>query len=332
MSFLSKLFGRSEKTINSSIFGFYANTTIPHMRENEYLKAYRGWVYACVNAIAEAFAEIELKLQQRTTDGWKDVDEDPALDLLHRVNDFQTFLDLAYNTQAFLELDGNAFWYIPRNGNQVPSEIWLLDPTRTQVVKSKTGFIGGYTFTNEAGTQIPFQMSEIIHFKRFHPKNQYRGMGTVEAAAVPIDTDTFAAEWQRNFFGNSAMPSGILSSEGSLTPEQYKRIKESWDSKYRGIQNAHKMAVLEGGLKYTALTPTSKEMQFTESRKDIRDEILAIFRVPKPVLGIFEDVNLASSRVADTVFAKYTVKPKMRFFVDKLNEFYLPLFRFCPAT
>jgi hypothetical protein len=60
-------------------------------------------------------------------------------------------------------------------------------------------------------------------------------------------------------------------------------------------------------------------MQFAESRKDLRDEILAIFRVPKPVLGIFEDINLASAQVADLVFAKYTVKPKMRFFVDKLS-------------
>jgi hypothetical protein len=44
------------------------------------------------------------------------------------------------------------------------------------------------------------------------------------------------------------------------------------------------MAILEeGGLKWTPLSPTSKEMEFTQSRKDIRDEILGIFRVPKVV-------------------------------------------------
>src|SRR5215210_5930102 len=121
MSLLGKLFGQSQKSINSSIFSFFSNTSASHFREGQYLQAYRGWTYACVNAIAEAFAEIELKLQEKTKDGWQDMDEHKALDLLHKVNKFHSFLDLAYSTQAFLELDGTAFWYLPRNGAGAPS-------------------------------------------------------------------------------------------------------------------------------------------------------------------------------------------------------------------
>jgi phage portal protein BeeE len=131
MSLLGKLFGRSEKAVNGSIFSFFSNSSLPHMAGKEFLKAYRGWTYACVNAIAEALSEIELTLQEKKKDGWQDLEQHKALELLHKVNDFQSFLDLAYATQAYLELDGNAFWYIPRNGNQAPSEIWYLDPTRT---------------------------------------------------------------------------------------------------------------------------------------------------------------------------------------------------------
>jgi phage portal protein BeeE len=74
--------------------------------------------------------------------------------------------------------------------------------------------------TADGGEKVPFETSEIIHFKRFNPQDKYRGIGTVQAAAVPIDMDTFAAEWQRNFFGNSAMLAGILSSEGTLTQDR----------------------------------------------------------------------------------------------------------------
>src|ERR1700712_3254051 len=153
MSLLGKLFGRSEsqKSINNAIFGFLNPTAASHFREGQYLQAYKGWTYACVNAIAEAFSDIELTLQQKTKDGWKDIPDHPALELLHKVNAFQSFLDLTYATQAYLELDGNAFWYIPRNGNQAPAEIWYMDPTKVQIVKSDTNFIGGYIFTTDKG-------------------------------------------------------------------------------------------------------------------------------------------------------------------------------------
>jgi HK97 family phage portal protein len=326
MSLLSRLLSPFQKSVNTGIFSFFSPASLPHMTERQYLAAYKGWTYACVNAIAEAFAEIEIILQEKKKDGWQPVEDHKALDPLHKVNPFQSFLDLTYSTQAYLELDGNAFWYLVRNGGRAISEIWYLNPVQTHVVKDRTNFIKAYVFTTETGEKVPFEPEEIIHFKRFNPQNQYRGIGTVQAAAIPIDIDSFASEWQRNFFGNSAMPSGILSTEGTLTPEQYLRIKESWNARHQGLSNAHKMALLEGGLKWQSISPTNREMEFGQSRKDIRDEILAIFRVPKPVLGILEDVNLASADAAEKLFTRFTVKPKMRFFVDRLNEFYLPQF------
>jgi len=324
-----KLFIADTKQANPAIFGFFNSTSMPKMGEKEFLKAYKGWVYACANAIAERIADIELKLQQNTKDGWQDLNPDdtnPALDLIHHVNDFQSFYELIYGYAAYQELHGNSFWYLPRSGNNKVAEIWQLDPTRVQVVKSRKDFISGYVFTNEIGEKVPIEPNEIIHFKRFHPLNPYRGMGTVEAAALAIDTDTFASEWQRNFFGNSAIPSAILSSEGTLNQEAYDRIKANWDAKFKGVQNSNKLAILEGNLKYTLVGQTARDMQFSDGRKDIRDEILAIFRVPKTILGISEDVNFASAQATEYVFAKYVIKPKMKFFVTKLNEFYLPLF------
>ena len=36
-----------------------------------------------------------------------------------------------------------------------------------------------------------------------------------------------------------------------VTPDVYKRqVRESWNSVYRGVNNAHKIAVLEEGMKY----------------------------------------------------------------------------------
>lgn len=111
------------------------------MKGNEYLAAYKGWVYACVNAIAEEVATLDLKLQRLNSSGWVDIDNHLALTTLHDVNPFMSSSDLLLHTQAFLELEGNAFWYLPRGkATNKPAEIWLLDPTRTLVVKSASNF------------------------------------------------------------------------------------------------------------------------------------------------------------------------------------------------
>ncbi|HZE87058.1 MAG TPA: phage portal protein [Methylomirabilota bacterium] len=328
MSLLSNVTNLFKKELNTGIFGFFNSSAIPKMSEKEFLKAYRGWVFACTNAIAQRVADTELILQRKDKNGeWKDFTGDnEAMDLLRNVNDHMSYYDLAFGYSAFQELDGNSFWYMPKNAGGKITELWPLDPSRTQVVKSKDNFIAGYVFLNEVGIKVPFAPEEILHFKRFNSKSAYRGMGTVEAAAIAIDTDTFAAEWQRNFFGNSAMPSAVLSSVGTLNQEQYDRIKANWDSKFKGVENAHKMAIMEGGMSYTPINPTNRDMQFSQGRKDLRDEICGIFGVPLPVLGILDTANLASADAADMLFAKNTVKPKLTQYAGNLTEFYLPRF------
>lgn len=315
------------KQANSALFSFFLGSAAPDMKSGEFLGAYKGWVYACVNAIAEDVATLNLKLQRLSSGEWIDVDSHLALSTLYAVNPFMSSYELMLYTASFLELDGNTFWYMPKgNSTKKPAEIWVLDPSRVTIVKDAQEFISGYVYRNEKSQSIPVAKEEILHFKRFNPQSRYRGMGTVQAAALAIDTDQYAAEWNRNFFYNSAMPSATLETDGTITDEQFKRIKAEWDSRYKGLDNAHKLAILQGGLKFHATTISQKDMEFLEQRRYSRDEIMGIFRVPKAVLGITEDVNRANAEATEYVFAKRVIKPRMEFIVDRLNEFYLPLF------
>jgi phage portal protein BeeE len=58
----------------------------------------------------------------------------------------------------------------------------------------------------------------------------------------------------------------------------------AWNNKNRGVNNSHKTAVLTGGLKYQGIAISQKEMEMVEQRRFTRDEILAIFKVPKSML------------------------------------------------
>ncbi len=321
-------FVKKQADINTGLFSFLFGRAAPDWKSNDYYGAYKGWVYACVNAIAEEVGSMELHLFQKTADGVKEVENHMALNLLHDVNPHMTSSELLLITQSYLDIVGETFWYLPPGKlTGKPAEIWILDPARISIAKGEgVSIIEGYVYQNDKGKEIPLTTKEVMHFKRFNPLNPWRGMGTVKAAAMAIDIDNYSATWNKNFFYNAAMPSGVLESEGTLTKEQYERIKAEWNSQYRGADNAHKLAILEGGLKFNKISMTQQEMDFLEQRRFSRDEILGIFRVPKTVLGISEDVNRANAEATDYVFASRVIKPRMRFIVDRLNEFYLPLF------
>lgn len=315
------------KQVDPKLFGFTSAITAPEMTSEEYLTAYRSWVYACVNAIADDVASINLIFEQNVRGEWVQAKNNLVTDLLKNVNSFDTFSDLIVSTQSYLELEGNAFWYLPKGQTtKKPAEIWSLNPVRVEVVKSRDDVVGSYVYISQTSERVPIPAEEIIHFKRFNPKSRYRGIGTVQAAAIAIDIDTFSGQFNRNFFYNAAVPSAVLQTEGELTDEQFQRIKAEWQSRYTGTQNAHKLAILQGGLKYEPIALTQRDMQFLEQRKFSRDEILAIFRVPKSIIGITEDVNRANAEASDVIFAKRVIRPKMRFITDRLNENLLPLF------
>jgi len=163
--------------------------------EKKGLDAYTGWVYACVNARAEEVANIKLYLYQNG----KEVENHPALDLLHDVNDYMSFYDLVNATQAYLDLTGDAFWALLKGqiSGQI-KEIQVLRPDWVTIISSDNSIVK-YQYTN-GSTILEFLPEDIIHFKTFNPVDQLRGMSVIEAARIAINTDNFSARWNENFF------------------------------------------------------------------------------------------------------------------------------------
>ncbi len=301
----------------------------PNKKDSDYLDAMRGWVYRAVGAISQEVANIELILYRKRGKKVEVIEEHEALDVLDRVNNFQTRYDFLEGTQAFLELVGEAFWYKarPTNGGK-PKELWLLRPDWIKVLppKNKGDFIGGYGYKVPGSSEeSQYEVKDIVHFKYFDPKNPYRGMGPLQAAAYAYDTDFFATRWNRNFFYNNAMPSIVLKTDQGLKDKEIKRIKSEWGNQFGGVNKAHKFAILTGGLDIdTALKQTIKDMEFLNLRKFSRDEIFTIFQIPKTIVAITEDVNRANAIEHRAVWLENVIKPKMAKLTAFLNEFYLP--------
>lgn len=299
----------------------------PDMKAEEYLKAFRGTVFACVSAIAQETASMKLNLYKRKSQNeFEQVDNHPALDLLYKVNPLYTSYLLWEATQAYLELSGESFWWLV-GPTPSPREIWTLRPDWVSIKDTQDRIIKSYVY-GPPGTpidkkiEIPFE--QMIHFKDFNPLNAYRGFGATKAGAKSIDENDFQQDYSRNFFYNSALPGGALETDKNLTDDQYDRVKSSWEETHRGSKKAWKVAILEAGLKWQDIGMNRRDMDFVEGRRLTRDEILMIYRVPKAIIAVNDDVNRAASRESRAIFLENNITHKMKRLVSFLNEFLLP--------
>ena len=240
----------------------------PKKKIADYLAAAIGWVYACVDSIANDVAGIQIKLMKTTSKGEvEEVQESPILDLLARANNTTTKFDLFYLTQQYLDLAGEAPWFLEFKGGK-PHNIFLLRPDRLTIKPPKKDgeIIGGYTYKvyKNGVKEIPLEPYEVIFLKYPDPIKPFRGKGTLEAAVTTYDMDQSSEKFSLQFFNNSATPDSVLSTDKKLSKEVLRKLKREIEKKHTGFDNAHKTLVLEGGLEWKPMALSQREMDFIE--------------------------------------------------------------------
>ena len=125
-----------------------------------------------------------------------------------------------------------------------------------------------------------FHQDNVLHIKNIGMDAGYIGMSPIAAAQEAVGLALAAQQHGAVLFRQGAQLAGALTHPGSLSNEAKEFISRSFTEKFGGVQNAHKVPVLEEGMKFEKLSLTNEEAQFLETRKFQRSEICAIFRVP----------------------------------------------------
>ena len=326
MAFWDKLFqNKKVKSTISGGFDLLKRLVTPELNKTGMLEYYGKslYVFACVSKISEKVASVDWTMFRilNSAGDVKEIKTHPALDLLYKLNPFQTKAEFLETTMINLECTGDAFWWKIRNKSGKVVELWNLRPDFMTIVSDPTNFIKEYQFTRTDGVQVAFAPEDIIHFKYSDPMNEYFGMSPIKAGAVRVQTEDYATKYQRDFFLNSSRPDAIIKNpEVSLTPEQKQDIKDSWTKNYQGVGRSSKVAILEGGLEYQIISLSQKDMDYIEGLRFTRDDMLVLFKVPKSILAITDDVNRSNSETGMYIFLSETIVPKLKRLMDKINE------------
>jgi len=95
---------------------------------------------------------------------------------------------------------------------------------------------------------------------------------------------------------------------------------------YQGAANAGRPLLLEGGLKWQAMSFSPADMDFIESKHVSAREIALAFGVPPMLLGIPGDNTFANYQEANRALWRQTILPLLDKTADALNGWLTPKF------
>lgn len=272
-------------------------------------------VYACVRILAEAVASLPLHVYEYQDDGGKKLVHDhPLYYLLHdEPNPEMTSFVFRETLMSHLLIWGNAYAQIIRDGAGRVLGLYPLLPDKMEVQRDDKGNIY-YVYSRNSDENptfkeygnIKLKAEDVLHI----PGLGFDGLigySPIAMAKNAVGMTLACEEYGASFFANGANPGGVLQHPGVLKDPS--KVRESWNSVYRGVNNAHKIAVLEEGMKYQQIGIPPEEAQFLETRKFQINEIARLYRIPPHMVGDLDKSSFSNIEQQSLEFVKYTLDP-----------------------
>jgi HK97 family phage portal protein len=278
-------------------------------------------VYSCVRILAESSAMLPLILYKQRPDRGKDRAVDhPLFPLLRDLpNPEMTSMELRETMMGHLALRGNAFVEIEADARGRVKGLWPLRPDRVWVQRLNE-WLGTdpqpgvdnplvYLVTLPSGEQVKLRQDQVMHVRGLG-YNGVIGYSPIALAREMLGLGLALQEFGARFFGNGALPGLVLTHPGTLKDTARDNIRKSWNSIHQGLDNSHRIAILEEGLSVVKIGVAPDEAQFLESKKLSKRDVADLWRVPPHMVGDLESgASYASIEQMSLEFVIYTLMP-----------------------
>jgi PBSX family phage portal protein len=313
--------------------------------------------YAAINAkvsniVGLGFDFIE---SRKTTDMLDSIEDEKQLERARRklnrikqdlhewledCNEEETFKETLIKFYTDVEATGNGYLEVGRTTNgkigyigHIPSKTMRVRRLRdgfVQLLYGKAVFFRNFGDTETANpvagaTDRP---NEIIHLKKYTPKNNYYGIPDIIAAQSAMAGNEFAGKYNLDYFENKAVPRYIITVKGAkLSPESERKLLEFFQVGLRGKNHRSLYIPLPADapdskveFKMEPIEAGQQESSFNIYRTSNRDEILMAHRVPINKIGTATGISLANARDADKTFKEQVCAPAQDILEKKLNK------------
>lgn len=263
-------------------------------------------VFACVRVLAESIGMLPCRLYKNDGRAKLLASDHRLYDLLSVApNDYMTAQEFWELLITCLCLRGNFYAYkVYALGNVV--ELLPINPAAV-TPKLNDDWTVEYQVSFSDGMRTLTQ-DEIWHVRLF-TLDGLIGLNPIAYARQAIALGLSTEEHGSRLFTNGAVTSGVLETDSELSQPAFNRLKEDFQDRHMGVENAYKPMILEMGLKWKPISLNAEDSQFLETRQYQRDEICAIFRVPGHLVSSMEKMTLNNIEHLGMSFVNYSLVP-----------------------
>ena len=241
---------------------------------NEYTALNYSAVFSAISLIAGTIGSLPLHLYKLNDKGKEKAFNHPLYDVLHsKANPYMTAMNYREAAAAHVVSWGNSYSEIGRDRAGRVTSLWLITPNRVTLKPDRTYEI------NLGTKKVYLPRESVLHIPGLG-FDGYVGYSVLsmarESIALGLATEEFGARW----FGSGTHPGTVVCHPGKLSQEAHDNLKRSLTEKYSGLGKAHKLLLLEEGMKIEKLGFSPEDSQFLATRQFQIPEIARWFNVP----------------------------------------------------
>lgn len=273
---------------------------------------------ACMRIIAEDIAQLPFATYCSLPDGGSEpVTGHPTHALLKtRPNDNQTAFEFREQLGMHLVMTNNAYcWKNIVRGQVV--ELLPFEPNLVDLERKNNET--KYWLTLDDGRRVDVPSHEIWHL-RGPSWNGWQGLDGIRLMREAVGLALALEEHGSRMFKNGATVGGILSTEASLSADKAKELRDSWESRHSGSENAYKTAVMWGGMKWAPMGMANTDAQHLENRRFQVEETCRAFKVLPIMVGHADKTTTyASAEQMVLIHLRQTLGPWLTRFEQSAN-------------
>jgi HK97 family phage portal protein len=203
-------------------------------------------------------------------------------------------------TVTSLAMNGNAYWLLNKNDRGQVNNAQVLNPNAVAVKVSDSGVM-----TFQYGDKT-YRRDQIKHLKLLRVPGSVYGLGPIQAARQELEGQLGLRDYQANWFVNSGVPTGVLSSDQVLNQELAEQYRDRWLE----LQKDRTVAVLGSGVTYSPTLISPKDALFIEVSNFSVNQVARMFGIPGLYLTSASEgtsLTYSTTESIDAAYLKYTL-------------------------
>jgi HK97 family phage portal protein len=279
-------------------------------------------VFACVHLLSSTFAYVPWITYRRLPRGKERALEHQLYPILHnRPNPEQSSFTFRSIAMAHALLYGNGVAEIEFDGSGQPIALWPLPAWRVKALRAQDNSLF-YQVSLPDGTTKNLPAFAVWHLMGLSTDGM-GGLSVISQARESIGLALATEEFGARFFSGGANVGGVAIHPNVLSEPAAKRLQATLDEQYAGLGQAHRLMLLEEGMKYEKVGIPNNDSQFLETRTYQVVDIARMFRVPPHMIAELSKATYSNIENQGIEFVVYTMNP---WFVNAEQETNYKLF------